>query len=167
MQANVATPSTANSFLRVTHMTRTRRVHKVTASSLYHLLQNSYLAYCSSLGEEHNQMSLEDWYSSRAELYTQFKFWLLILQLELALAGLRKSYRRGRLQTVCRCLTKIAPPWFLVLDHTNYVHWIPVHLRDMVTLKDVHRKIVVEWSRRQHTDSLLSPLTNAMSRTIL
>ena len=84
VQANVVTPGTAESFLSVTHMTRTRRAHQIMASSLYHLLQKAYLAYCSSLGEERNQSPLEDWCSSRAKLYPQFKFWLLILQLELA-----------------------------------------------------------------------------------
>ena len=84
VQANVATPGTAESFLCVTHMTRTRQAHQITVSSLYHLLQKGYLAYCSSLGEESNQSPLADWCSSRAELYPQFKFWLLILQLELA-----------------------------------------------------------------------------------
>ena len=55
VQANVATPGTADSFLRVTHVTRTRRAHQITASSLYHLLQKAYLALLgSSLGEEHN-----------------------------------------------------------------------------------------------------------------
>ena len=51
VQANVATLGIADSFLRVTHVTRTRRAHQITASSLYHLLQKAYLACCSSLGE--------------------------------------------------------------------------------------------------------------------
>ena len=84
VQANVATLGIADSFLRVTHVTRTRRAHQITASSLYHLLQKAYLVYRSSLGKERNQLSLEDWCSSRAELYPHFKCWLLILHLELA-----------------------------------------------------------------------------------
>ena len=104
MQANVATPGTADSFLRITHVTRTRRSHQITASSLYHLLQKSYLAYCSSLGEEHNQLLLEDWYTSRDELYAQFKFWLLILQLELAvLVNVRAISERYFKLYTCKC----------------------------------------------------------------
>ncbi|XP_029931656.1 piggyBac transposable element-derived protein 4-like [Myripristis murdjan] len=34
-------------------------------------------------------------------------------------------------------LTKLVP-WFFALDHTNYARWIPVHLRNMITLKDTH-----------------------------
>ena len=143
VQANVATPGTADSFLRVTHVTHTRRAHQITASSdansLYHLLQKSYLAYCSSLGEERNQMSLEDWYSSRAELYTQFKFWLLILQLELAVLVYVRTIRERHFKLYVDAPTKIVP-WFFALDHTHYARWIPIHLRDMVTLKDVYPK---------------------------
>lgn len=35
--------------------------------------------------------------------------------------------------------------WFFTMDHTNYARWIPVHLRDMVTLKDVHPKVFAEF----------------------
>ena len=38
VQANVAKPGTAELFLCVTHVTRTRRAHQITAGSLYHLL---------------------------------------------------------------------------------------------------------------------------------
>ena len=118
---NVATPGTAESFLCVTHVTRTRRAHQITASSLYHLLQKAYLAYCSSLWEERNQSLLEDWCPSRAELYQQFKFWLLILQLELAVLIYVRAIREGDFILYVDALTKIAP-WFFA----NYARWIPV-----------------------------------------
>ena len=37
VQANVATPGTASSFLCVTYVTRTRRAHQITASSILQL----------------------------------------------------------------------------------------------------------------------------------
>ena len=146
VQANAATPGTADSFLCVTHVTHTRRAHQITASSLYHLLQKAYLAYCSSLGEEHNQLSLEDWCSSNAELYPQFKFWLLILHLELAVLVYVRAIREGDFKLYVDALTQIVP-WFFALDHTHYTRWIPVHLRDMVTLKDVHPKVFAEFMK--------------------
>ena len=39
---NVATPGTANSFLKATNVTRTRRAHQVTACSLFILLKRAY-----------------------------------------------------------------------------------------------------------------------------
>lgn len=43
------------------------------------VLSSGKSLYCSSLGEECNQLSLEDRWLSRAELHPRFKFWLLIL----------------------------------------------------------------------------------------
>jgi len=35
--------------------------------------------------------------------------------------------------------------WFHALDHTNYVHWTPVHLRDMVELPTTHPEVAEEF----------------------
>lgn len=95
VQANVASPGTADSFLRAAHATRTQRAHQKTASSLYHLLQKAYTDYCTGLGEEDDPLSIEDWCSSNAELYPQFKFWLLILQLELTVLLFVRAIREA------------------------------------------------------------------------
>ncbi len=81
-QADVATSGTADSFLKASHVTHTRRAHQITASSLYVLLQKAYSEY-SSVEEEDNQLSLEDWCAARAEACPHFQFWYIILQLEL------------------------------------------------------------------------------------
>ena len=36
-------------------------------------------------------------------------------------------------------------PWFFALDHTHYARWIPVHLRDMVSLKECHPDVYAEF----------------------
>ena len=41
-------------------------------------------------------------------------------------------------------LTKITR-WFFALDHTNYARWVPLHLRDMVTLEMKHLVIFAEF----------------------
>ena len=82
VQAGVATPGTADSFCRVTHVTRTRRAHQITAGSLFVLLEKAYSQYLVSLSDDQNPLSLEEWCSHSAELYPQFKFWLLILQMQ-------------------------------------------------------------------------------------
>ena len=48
VEAQVATSETADSFLQVSHVTRTRYAHHVTASALYDLQQQAYLNYTSS-----------------------------------------------------------------------------------------------------------------------
>jgi len=42
-------------------------------------------------------------------------------------------------------LTELAT-WFHAMDHTNYAHWIPVHLRDVVTLPTAHPEIAREFA---------------------
>ena len=44
-QAYIATPGTAESFLKTTHVTRTRHAHQVTASALSILLHTAYDVY--------------------------------------------------------------------------------------------------------------------------
>lgn len=90
LQAGVATSGTADSFLKASHVTRTRRAHQVTASSLYLLLRKAYTEHSNELDEgDHHGMreitmaSLEDWCTERAALCLQFHFWWMILQLEL------------------------------------------------------------------------------------
>ena len=130
-----ATAGTADSFLRLSHVTRTRRVHQITSSSLYLLLQKAYLDYCSSLTEGQNRLSLEEWCSKKSDLYPQFTFWLLILQIELAVMIFVRAVRETNFQLYVDALTKIVP-WFFASDHTHYSRWISVHLRDRNWVKN-------------------------------
>ena len=66
--------------LKASHVTRTQRPHQVTASSLYLLLKRAYTEYSKDL--EH-VMSLEDWHTITANESPQFRFWSIILNLEL------------------------------------------------------------------------------------
>ena len=91
-----------------------------------------------------DRLSIEDWWSSKAELHPQFKFWLLILQLELEVLAFGRAIREGDFKLYVDALTKIVP-WFFALDHTNYARWVPVYLRDMVALKEVHPKVFAEF----------------------
>uniref|UniRef100_H3APT9 Uncharacterized protein n=1 Tax=Latimeria chalumnae TaxID=7897 RepID=H3APT9_LATCH len=51
-------------------------------------------------------------------------------------------------------------PWFFALDHVNYAHWLPVHIQDMVALKETHRTVLDEFQKgnfvvQQSTHSFL------------
>ena len=50
----------------------------------------------------------------------------------------------GDFQRYVDALTKIVP-WFFALGHTHYARWIPVHLRDLVSLNEVHPNIHAEF----------------------
>ena len=125
-------------------MTRTRRAHQITASSLYLLLQKAYNEY--SEDTEDVVMPLEEWRTERAAACPHFHFWCIILQLELYVMIYVRAIREGNFQLYIKALTKIVPSFF-TLDHTHYSRWIPVHLRDMVSLKEFHPDVYAEFMK--------------------
>ena len=78
-------------------------------------------------------MSLEEWCTERAVSYPQFRFWSIILQLELEVMMYVRALRKANFLIYIGALTKIVPLFF-TLGHTHYARWIPVHLRDMIIL---------------------------------
>ena len=75
-QANIATPGTAESFFKTTHVTRTRHAHQVTASALSILLHMAYDTYrC----EESEPKLFDEWCVNRVEVFPPFQFWLIIM----------------------------------------------------------------------------------------
>ena len=43
-----------------------------------------------------------------------------------------------------KALSKIVP-WFFSLDHKHYSRWVPIHLRDMMSLKQLHPDVFTEF----------------------
>ena len=78
-QANIATLGTAESFLKTTHVTRTRHAHQVTASALSILLHTAYDAYSC---KESEPKSFDEWCVNRVEVSPQFQHWLIIMRLD-------------------------------------------------------------------------------------
>ena len=57
-----------------------------------------------------------------------------------------RSLRDSNFPLYVAVLQKIAP-WFFALDHTHYSRWLPIHIRDMMTLQDQHPDIAVQFSQ--------------------
>lgn len=123
-QANVASSGTADSFLKVSHVTRTRHAHQVTASALHLLLHK---AYSSNQEGQEDAMSLEAWCDERAKVSPQFHFWFTILHVELQVLIFVRSLREADFNLYIDSLSQLVP-WFFSLDHTHYARWIPIHL---------------------------------------
>ena len=143
VQAGVTTSGTADSFLKASHVTRTRRAHQITASSLYLLLQKAYTEYCQLLdGSE--AVIFEEWCITKSEVCPQFQFWLMILELQLTVMIFIRSLRESNFSLYVESLTTMVP-WLFALDHVHYSRWIPIHLRDMVSLKERHPHVYSEF----------------------
>lgn len=143
--AHVASSGVADSFLKASHVTRTRRAHQVTACSLYILLHKAYTHYCSTLPKDNEPLPLEEWVSKNKSCPT-FRFWWIVLSLEILLLLFVKSLREGNFQLYIQVLNKMTP-WFFALDHPNYSRWIPVHIRDMATIHSTHHGIALEFEK--------------------
>ena len=82
VQSKVASAGTAESHIKVSHVTRTRHAHQVTACSLYILLKKSYDQYKESLDPEDQAVEFTAWCTQKQDI-PQFQFWYTAVQLEL------------------------------------------------------------------------------------
>ena len=74
-EAGVASSGTADSFLTVSSVTRTRQAHQRTAVSLYRLMKKAYNDHCSeALQNGQDTIGLEDWQEKRKRESPQFQF---------------------------------------------------------------------------------------------
>lgn len=139
VQAGIATLGVAQSFITVAHVKRTRYVHTVTAAALFINLRQLYVDYCDSESDD-AKLTFGQWKASREESSVQFKYWSTVLELELLLLAFVRSIRQGQFSLYLDCLQKLAG-WFFVCDQTNYARWLPVHICDMLALKQNHPNI--------------------------
>ena len=68
----------------------------------------------------------------------QFKYWQMVYDMEMLLLRFVPSIRTGDLFPNEKSLDEIAD-WAFILDHYNYAHWLPVHVRDMMNAHEKHR----------------------------
>ena len=136
VEANVASSGTAESFIKATSVTRTRRAHQVTASCLYILLKKAYGKYKEDLNHGNNALAFDSWCSQQVVTVPQFQYWYTALQLEVLLLGFLKSLRQADFPLYTDTLSKMLPLFF-AMKHTNYARWLPVHLHDMCVLGEM------------------------------
>ena len=105
VEAGIVSSGVADSLLKASHVLKTRRAHQVTVASLFILLKNCYLEYCTS---EESTLPFEDWCCRRNRESPQFKFWYQILLLEIDVLILIRSIRDSDFGLYKDALTNIA-----------------------------------------------------------
>ena len=80
-------------------------------------------------------MDFETWCNCKNSSIPQFKYWCLVLELELLALQFVRSLREADFQLYIQCLGQLVP-WMFALDHTNYSRWLPIHIKDMVQLEE-------------------------------
>ena len=55
-----------------------------------------------------------------------------------------RAIREANFPLYIEALSKIVP-WFFSLDHMHYSRWVPIHLQDMMSLKQFHPDVYAEF----------------------
>lgn len=142
VEAEIASAGTAESFLKASHIARTRHAHQVTVGSLYILMQKAYMDYRNKIDTE--PLEFQMWRAARSSDSPTFQYWDITLAFELNILIFVESLRTGNFHLYKDALMKVTP-WFFALNHTNYARWLPVHIRDMVSLSIKHPEIEKEF----------------------
>ena len=86
----IATSGSADSFVAVSHITRTRSYHQVTAVSLYILRKKAYSTYLARLAEDEEPLLMTEWLKYQCEEQPQALYWQKVLDMELAILQVSK-----------------------------------------------------------------------------
>jgi len=146
VQGNIASTGTADSFINVSLVTKTRHAHQITATCIHILLHHVYDEYKldASTVSGTDVLSLDEWCELRAQQNVHFQYCFTTFSLEIALLLYIRAIREGDIKLYLESLSKIAP-WMLALEHTHYSRWLPVHTRDMGLLSESHPAILAEF----------------------
>ncbi|KAK6196169.1 hypothetical protein SNE40_001446 [Patella caerulea] len=143
VEANVASPGTPESFLSASSVTKTRQAHQITACSLYELIRKAYNDFRSEESNTSN-ITFEDWREKRKQESPQFQFWNLVMDMELTNFILVRSFREADFNLYREALSELAPYNF-ANNNVNYARWIPIHIRDMMSLEQQHPDVAKEF----------------------
>lgn len=114
VQANVASRGTADSFLKASHVSRTRRAHQITAAALNVLQDQAYDKYCQTQTDGVPLM-FEAWCHRRANNIPQFQYWSIVLELELLMLVFVRSLREASFSMYIDALTELAKRTTLIM----------------------------------------------------
>ena len=73
----------------------------------------------------------------RATSLAVVQYWSQIIELELLMCKFVRSLCEGDFDIYVQVLGELCP-WFFALDHSNYVRWLSIHIKDLVHLHVNH-----------------------------
>eukprot|EP00733_Pompholyxophrys_punicea_P000080 Pompholyxophrys_punicea_v1_NODE_10_length_6905_cov_7.951686.p2 type:complete len:342 gc:universal NODE_10_length_6905_cov_7.951686:5288-4263(-) len=129
--AGITSSGVAESLLRGSHVTRSRRCHQITIVALSELQKNAFRL--SNFG------NFEQWIVKGCEESGTFFYWNFILQLEIEFMLFIRSLRQGNFNLYVLMLERLSFLFF-ALDKPNYSRWVPIHLDDIKNLPESIQK---------------------------
>ena len=128
-ESEVATPGVAKSFLKVSHLMRTRNAHQVTILALFILRKKAW----EDFREISSTCTFLEWVTLMKEKSATFYFWDMIFKLEQTVLLFIRAHREKKFTLYIQTVKEMMP-YFFSLDHVNYARWFSVHIRDLSSL---------------------------------
>ena len=136
--SGIAGTGTADSYLKASHLTRTRHSHQVTALTLATI-------QCEAFAQAETNTPMQDWKNDMIKRSPTFRYWNTLLEFEMLAFVLIRAHRTRNFDLYIESLECLAP-WFFCMDRTNYARWIPIHIRDMKSLTNqMHEELAKYW----------------------
>lgn len=142
VKSNVASPGTADSFVNVSHIKRTRYAHPDSKLPTYlakRFLQATYRITRTTrrAGVIYHVV----WQMNNRK--STFTFLVYSTSVRAHDPCICKIYTNSRLLTVYWVPHTTCTLVLFCLDHTNYARWLPVHVRDMLHLEKAHPEVAL------------------------
>jgi len=112
VECDIATVGVAESLLSVSHVTRARHAHEVTAAALHMLLMSAY-------NSANSPDNFEAWCNQRCIDNVQFHYWFICFKLQMILLLFVGSIRDGNFDTFIEALKQMIQ-WFFAMDNVHY-----------------------------------------------
>ena len=114
LEAGIASSGTADSFLKASHLARTRHAHQVTIAALVQLQHQAFsLSGCFQ--------SFETWRADMVKQSPTFQFWDTIISIELLILVFVRAHRENNFSMYIEALESVVG-FFFALDHYNYTN---------------------------------------------
>ena len=127
-EAGIALTDVADGLLNASHLTKTRHAHQITIAALYQLQREAY-----ALSDESLTSTFEEWRHNTIEKINTFQSWDTTLRIEKLVFTFIRAHGERNFDLYVQSLELIVGYYF-ALDHYNYAHWVPIHIRDMKSL---------------------------------
>ena len=143
VEAGVASPGTADSFLSASNITRTRQAHQITVCCLHQLMKDAYNAYKEET-PVNTQLSFDMWRTEQTS--PQFMYWFLVYTMEMTILVLIRSFREANFELYREALFELIP-YFFANNNVRYARWLPIHLQDMMRIDEQHPEVAREFHK--------------------
>ena len=134
--SGLTTVGRAQSLTGASHIKNARYAHQATCATLHSLMKGAYLKDMEASVEK-NKETFEQWQKRCRNEYPLFAFWAMILDLEVLYNIFIRALQEGNFKMHLEVLVELMP-WLCALDRVHYRRWLPVYLRDMAMLENIH-----------------------------